>query len=165
LNKIYILTGAVHSGKTTKLLEWISNRNDVAGIVSPLLNGRRILVDIKSGESYPLEIQSKSDFSEIIEVGNYRFNKAAFNWGNERVISSIQSNPKWLVIDEFGLLELNQKGFFPAVSFLMDKTQENSAPNSIIIVRDFLVEKFIINCKLDSSQFTIINKEGLSNLH
>lgn len=165
MNKIYILTGPIHSGKTTAITNWLSTRNDAAGIISPVVKGKRILIDIISKEIRPLEVNSEEDSPELIEIGKYRFDQTAFNWGNERIISSLASSPNWLVIDEFGHLELKQQGFFPSVFFLMNKMKDNLAPKSIIIVRDYLVEKFIREYKLSESQLTIITKEVLTDLN
>ena len=48
---IYILTGAIRTGKTTALLNWINNRNDVDGLLCPdNENGKRYFLKVKTKE-------------------------------------------------------------------------------------------------------------------
>ena len=50
---VFILTAPIQSGKTTSLTEWIKNKTNVAGILTPVINGKRVFQNIKTGEQFP----------------------------------------------------------------------------------------------------------------
>ena len=53
--EVYILTGTIHSGKSSTLAKWCNTRNDVFGILSPVENDKRFFQDISNGEKFPME--------------------------------------------------------------------------------------------------------------
>ena len=71
MQSIFILCGFVHSGKTTRLIKWLKDKNNVQGIISPIIDGNRNLVNINSDEKRKLEIDSVSSQKNIIKVGKY----------------------------------------------------------------------------------------------
>ena len=56
MNKIFLLSGSIHTGKTTRLTEWIKNKKDVDGILQPVIDGKRHIKHISSGEIQLLEV-------------------------------------------------------------------------------------------------------------
>jgi len=164
VNKLYILTGKIHSGKTTALAEWLKNRDDSAGVLSPLVNRKRILLDIKSKDIRLFEVSKTEDSSDTVSIGKYKFDKAAFDWGNQRIEAGINAGINWLIVDEFGHIELDGNGFFNSVSMLIQKVKEGTAPNAIIVVRDYLIDEFIGKYELEDFQFSIVDKEKLNSL-
>lgn len=104
---IYLLTGPVRSGKTTSLVTWSENRNDVQGILTPVINGKRIFMDAASREQFPMEAEGEE---ETLTVGRFAFSKKNFDKAI-RIIRGAAGQADWLLIDEIGPLELSGEGF------------------------------------------------------
>jgi nucleoside-triphosphatase len=148
MSGIYIFSGAVQSGKTTRITRWIRNKTNVEGILQPVINGKRYLRQISSGETRLLEIQPDSDEENIICVGKYKFSGDIFAWARHQLLSAYQSNPEWLIIDEFGKLEIEGGGLEPAVSKILSDLIDHPNTNQVIIIRDYLVTDFLDKYKL-----------------
>jgi len=147
---IFILSGPVHSGKSTRLNEWIEERNDVAGILAPIIRGLRNLQDITSGEKRCLEKSGKSNDSEDdLAIGNYIFSSSVFHWGKQVLKKSADEKINWLVIDEIGILELQGRGLEPAVSSLINLKWDRAPQNILLVVRERLVEKVIKHYRIN----------------
>jgi nucleoside-triphosphatase THEP1 len=132
---LYYYTGPVQTGKTTRIAEWAS-KNNCTGILAPIINGKRHLRDIKSGEVKLLENDSNID---AISIGRYYFKKEVFEWGRQKLLAEYESEPEWFVIDEYGKLELRDEGLEPAISMIINQWKINKKNNLLIIVRDYLV--------------------------
>ncbi|UCE21441.1 MAG: DUF2478 domain-containing protein [Candidatus Aminicenantes bacterium] len=117
---IFILTGAVHSGKTTLLKRTIQEfkrrKLVVHGFLSEAVfkGQERIgydLFDLKKEKSIPLIRRAgKKDWQR---VGSYFFIPRGLEEA-QRIISRSQ-NSDICVVDEVGPLELSGKGFWPAL--------------------------------------------------
>jgi nucleoside-triphosphatase THEP1 len=134
LKRIFILTGDIQSGKTTSLLKWSENRNDVHGILTPVINSKRIFLEVETKEQFPME--ALEDEKETISVGRFIFSQRSFANAKNIISNSIQKNG-WLVIDEIGLLELKGEGFHDV---LIRALQENSSQKILLVVRDSILE-------------------------
>ncbi len=55
-NEIYILSGKLHSGKTTLLENWVDGKN-ISGFLSPVINEKRHFLNLKSHEFRQLEVE------------------------------------------------------------------------------------------------------------
>lgn len=153
--KIYILTGAIQTGKTTALVNWCTGKKDISGILTPVINGKRFFMDVFTEEQFAMEAAGNE--KEILSVGRFHFSKAAF----ERAIQIIRRSigqPGWLIIDEMGPLELGGEGFY-------NVTREVLKAHSyklILVVRDGFVDKVTGRFKLPG--YTVITKEKLKDL-
>ncbi len=136
---LYYYTGPVQTGKTTRVGEWAS-QNNCSGILAPIINGKRHLRDIKSGEEKLLESEANRN---TISIGKYNFKKEVFEWGRQKLIAEYESEPEWLVIDEYGKLELRDEGIEPAISTIINHWKIDKKIKLLIIVRDYLVDDFI----------------------
>ena len=148
MSGIYIFSGAVQSGKTTRITEWIRNKTNVDGILQPVINGKRYLRQISSGETRLLEIQPDSDEENIICVGKYKFSGDVFTRARSHLLSAFNGNTEWLIIDEFGKLEIEGRGLEPAVSKILNDLSDHPNTNPVIIIRDYLVTDFLDKYKL-----------------
>lgn len=156
--KIYILTGAIGSGKTTSLFNWIKNRNDIDGILSPVIQEKRFFYSIKNRSLFNMEANENEDF---FEIGKYRFSKKAFLKASDYLIKANANQNKWLILDEAGPLELKNEGFNSAiVQILSDRINLKL----IFVVREKLVESFIKYFSLNISEVKIISNEELNKL-
>ncbi|MCX8011356.1 MAG: hypothetical protein N3A61_09400 [Ignavibacteria bacterium] len=152
---IYIFCDKVHSGKTSRLMEWIKNLNNVDGILAPIVNGRRHLLAIKSNETRVLEISNPDVNAKIVSVGKYFFNEEVFKWGRQVLTKAFNSNIHWLIVDEVGILELDEKGLEPAIGVIINQAKLKFEINVVLVVRDSLVEDVIqkYNLSKDDIQF------------
>lgn len=143
MSTIYVLSGAVHSGKTTRISEWISGKENISGILQPVINGRRYMKEISSGEQKLMEVQQGDEDTDILFVGRYKFSGNVFTWARDRLILSFNKNPEWLIIDEFGKLELSNRGLEPAISSILSDHNNYTKINIVFVIRDYLVVEFL----------------------
>jgi len=142
--KIYIVSGLVQSGKTTRLFEFVKKQNSIDGILAPIVNGKRKLIHIYSNEMKELEV-AEAD-SSTISVGKYHFLKETFDWANKKLIESFNSKPEWLVVDEVGKLELNNEGLHSAINNILNS---NTEIKIILVIRKCLVEQVLEKYKIE----------------
>ena len=136
-NSVYILSDALHSGKTTLLNNWIKNRTDVAGILSPKIGGKRQFQNIETHEVKLLEVENSN-----LNIGKYHFDELVFQWAINTLKEQFANDEEWIVIDEIGPLEIKfEKGFH---QIIIDFLEVNDKTKKILfVVRDFLVDDFI----------------------
>ena len=117
---IFILTGPVHSGKTTtlkRIIQQVERENLVVdGFLSEAVfkdqeRAGYDLFDLKKEKSIPL--LRKSGKKDWQSVGSYFFLPSGLE-AAQRIISRSQ-NSDICVVDEIGPLELSGKGFWPAL--------------------------------------------------
>jgi len=138
---IYILSASIQSGKTTSLINWSDSRKDVFGILTPVINGKRVFMNAQTKEQFPMEATMEE---ETLTVGRFIFSKAAFDKAIQIIRDSI-TKEGWLVIDEIGPLELEGKGFYTIINEILILRKNKT----ILVVRKGMVEKvkdcFMIN--------------------
>lgn len=146
--KIYIYSGAVHSGKTTRLQAWAAKQNNLDGILAPVLGGKRCLQRIATQEIRQLEQDKSLPKAAVYTVGTFSFSKAVFSWAVEVLQEALVQPLSWLVIDEVGFLELDGQGLEPAVSQALDRYRSSGPEKILIVVRKRLLEKIIAHYNL-----------------
>jgi nucleoside-triphosphatase len=114
VKQVILLTGPIQTGKTTALLNWLKNRTDAAGILTPVENGQRYFLTFPGAVSFHMEATAAD--TAVLEVGRFRFSAVNF----ERAASLLTEQllqPEWnyIVVDEIGPLELNGRNGFWAV--------------------------------------------------
>lgn len=146
---IFILSGEINSGKTTRLVQWMENRTDVAGILTPKINGERVFQDAASRQTWPMEA---SENEEQLLVGRYRFSAAGFQKALP-VLESALVNPaiRFLVIDEIGPLELRNEGFAAFLQTALSSIETQPEKNLILVIRNSLVESVLDHFQIRDS--------------
>lgn len=153
---IYLLTGPVRSGKTTALIEWSKNRNDVYGILTPDVNGKRVFMNAETKEQFPMEATGSE---ETIHVGRFTFSKRNFELAINIILHRIDKDG-WLVIDEAGPLELRGEGFTPVLKEVFKKRRNKI----LLVVREGLAGQ-VRNCfELQAEEVSFINASELKQL-
>jgi nucleoside-triphosphatase THEP1 len=147
--RIYILCGPVHSGKTTALASWLNRQEQVAGILTPDADGKRMLRDIATGKTLAFEC-ADSDDAEVVSVGKYVFSKRVFDFAHKCLHDLNGKHEGWIVLDEIGKLELEDRGFEPALSRLINEHRQRNT-KLMLIVRDYLLEQVIAKYNLDGA--------------
>jgi len=138
MKKIILFSGPIHSGKTTRLQKFIEGKN-CDGILAPIIEGKRNIKRIKTGEIKPLETESE----DSIVIGKYKFSKEAFEWAKQQIKESLHIEVDYIVIDEVGKLEMIDQGYEPMVSITVDKFKKENSFDLILVVRESLVEEVI----------------------
>lgn len=158
MNRTFLISGPVHSGKTTRLQSWINlnNYNKVDGILAPVLGGKRYLLHISSNEMRKLELIENDTRSNFTNIGKYTFDNSVFEWANEKLMNLFNTLPEYVIIDEIGPLELQGQGLEPAVSELLVRRRAE-LQNIIVIVRSTLMEQFFMHYRLDPGDFSLMN--------
>lgn len=105
---VYMLTGPVGSGKTTSLIAWIENKKEVYGILTPVVDGKRMFMDVHTKTQFPMEATEQEPAT--IAVGRFLFSKTNFEKATG-IIRDAMNREGWLIIDEIGPLELRGEGF------------------------------------------------------
>ena len=152
---ITIFSKPIHSGKTTELMQWCDNQTDVQGILMPDVNGQRMIFNIATQQTFPIQCTDTNTNEEIITIGKYIFFAAAFQKANVILLQALHANPEWLVIDEVGKLELQSKGFYESAKPLIDHYQ-NCNKNLMLVVRDSLVDEVVAFFGIKN--YTLIHK-------
>jgi len=126
---VYILTAPIQSGKTTSLLQWAEGRNDVHGILTPVVDGKRLFMNAQSRQLFLME--AKEGETETLQVGRFVFSKNNFDKAIQIIRDAIHKEG-WMVIDEIGPMELSGEGFSEVLKEVLAKRQRNI----LLVVRD-----------------------------
>jgi nucleoside-triphosphatase THEP1 len=163
MRSINILTGPVHSGKTTRLIAWVKYHQHSGGILAPVIHHQRYLYSILSNDYRKLEAGEEllSD-QEIVQIGNYSFLESSFEWARSELQAAMKKKLPYLIIDEIGPLELSGKGLEPMVTNLLKDYNRSAKNRVILVVREHLLEKIISHYNLEDQ--VIIDKNFLSTL-
>lgn len=150
-SRIHILSGPVQSGKTSGLKAWCAKQPDVAGILTPDIQGSRMLYDIGKQEYSVFEVGGDYE-GEVVETGRFRFAADAFENAKKVLCDALQAEPPWLVVDEFGKLELKGAGLEPLISRLVGLYQEDGKGDLLIVIRDYLLEDALRYLSLEKDE-------------
>ncbi len=152
-NNITIITGKIRSGKTTYLKKTLSSKENAKGIIQIADGNKRFFVDVESGIRIELTTQSITD--DTFNLGKFIFRKSAFTWAKEKLEKSMENGCGTIAIDEYGLLEMSEEGLEPMVSNIIDKIKSNSDQQLYIVIRESLLEKFLLKFNLNEGEVTI----------
>ena len=133
MTNLIFLTGNKQTGKTTTLQNWIASQQNIAGILTPLVNGKRCFYDIATQQFSNMEVDEFATPADVIlTVGKYFFSKENFiNASQVLMAATVDETLNYLIIDEIGPLELHQqKGFYEALLFVI----ENIPATTILII-------------------------------
>jgi nucleoside-triphosphatase THEP1 len=137
MSNIFIVTGPIGGGKTSRLLEWCKTKEDVAGIATPIVENKRMFFDLKENELFKMEYDENEE--EVFKIGKYVFGKNAFIKAIQVLKEGIASNPQWLVIDEIGPLELKGEGFSEILFHILKNSKRKY--NLVLVIRDSKLEE------------------------
>ncbi len=139
-----VLTGAVHSGKTTflkRIIDELRKENLwIDGYLSEVvLENQEIigydLFDLGEKRSIPfIRIKGDKDWER---VGSYSFIPRGLSWAKGIILRGRKADI--LVVDEVGPLELAGKGIWPA----LEKVLFLPKPIFILVVRKRIIEDFL----------------------
>ncbi|GEM_PF-1476749 len=150
---IYILTGKIHSGKTSflqKMCDTLKTKGSkINGLLSPAFyeskthkgyNG----FNIKSEELFALARLDGNP--EWEKAGQYYFIPEGLKKAEESILDF--QNCDLTIIDEIGPLEMKEKGLWKAACFLFNQPQ-----NILIVLRESILDQFLSKTKEKANIF------------
>lgn len=139
-HNIIILTGPIHSGKTSALSTYIKKFDHVEGVLCPDIENNRHVHFLNS--SILKKIQVDDNFDNKITIGKFHFDADVMKEISSYLGSINIETADLIVVDEIGKLELKDEGFEPGLSTLI-KNFKTSTSNTrlLVVVRDYLVEE------------------------
>ncbi|MBC7360679.1 MAG: DUF2478 domain-containing protein [Candidatus Aminicenantes bacterium] len=138
---IFVLTGPVHSGKTTflkKLVEKLKERGlQVAGYLSKqVVMGREIdgydLIDLNSGKRQAF--LRKSNFQDELPTGSFYFLPEGLRVAAAIIRSGVEA--ELLIVDEVGPAEISGNGIWPVLLAVIRQV------DCLLVVRDRYLSDF-----------------------
>jgi nucleoside-triphosphatase THEP1 len=150
-NKIYIYSDAIQTGKTTRVLTWVNDKENVFGILTPDIADKRKLYNIAERQLLTFEVEPNTK-EEVEVIGKFTFLKSVFQKAQQILKDALYQKADWLIIDEIGKLELEGKGLEPTLTTVLYNFSEQSPKTKILlIIRDTLLEKAIERYNLQNS--------------
>ena len=149
---VVIFSRPIRSGKTTELQALCAGRTDVGGILMPDIEGKRHFQDIASGTRWPIDHREPGTYQysdKLSAIGKFPYSEQAFSLARTTIGFSSTAFT-WLLIDEIGKLELEDKGFAPALSRLLRVPVKPA--NLLLVVRDTLLEEVRLKFRLKNAR-------------
>ncbi len=140
-------------------MQWLADKDHVSGFLSPDVNGMRKLYDLKTREYFPFQVDPLNILDEeTITIGRFTFYQSALELGQRILSTALKEQPRLLVIDEVGRLELQGRGFEPMVGEIVRTQQAHQLKgNLLLVVRDSLLEAVIEHSRI--ACFQLLEKE------
>lgn len=150
-HNIFILSKAIQTGKTTALMQWCNTQKNIAGILTPDIEGNRKLFDIEDNIFYDFEVKNPLPTDKITPIGKFNFYTNIFTKAQQIITNNVAN---YLIIDEIGRLELDQnRGLEPALSKVITTYTNRQAKGCLILViRDYLLEDCITKYHLQNAK-------------
>jgi nucleoside-triphosphatase THEP1 len=156
---IYILSQAIQTGKTSRLMDLTSDKKSIGGFLSPTVDTVRQLFNIET-KSF-INFEKKESDSTTIPVGRFHFIEESFNIASQWTLDQVQSdNINLIIIDELGKLELQDNGFHQLADKLL--TQNSNSKNLLLIIRDFLLDD--ITAKYSINNYQLVTTRDIQKL-
>jgi len=136
-NNIFILTGDIQTGKTTLLQQFCQQQKNAAGILTPIVNSRRMFYDIAGNLLFEMEAAGNE---EQVAIGKYLFSAAAFTEAKRILLAaSKETGITYLIIDEIGPLEIKkQQGLYHTLSEILSVEFNYTL---VLVIRQTLVDE------------------------
>jgi nucleoside-triphosphatase THEP1 len=149
---IFVLTGPVHSGKTTFLKKLVTRLKEKRLLLSGYLSeqvvmGQEIdgydLIELTSGKRQAF--LRKSGFQdELLSAGAFYFLPEGLRTAAGIIRSGVEA--ELLIVDEVGPAEISEKGIWPELSEVSKRV------NCLLVVRDRLLPDFISLIKTEPEE-------------
>lgn len=150
-NEIFIYSDAIQTGKTTNVLAWVNDKENVCGILTPNVGNKRKLFNIADKQLLAFEADEQT-IEDVQEIGKFIFLQSAFEQAKNILKSALPQKANWLIIDEIGKLEIQNKGLEPDLSHILNDFNSQSPQTKILlIIRDTLLEVAIQKYQLQKA--------------
>lgn len=156
-NNIYLLTGPIRTGKTSTLAEWIKGKRNVGGFLTPDINDYRKWQNIETNEIFDFEKEVSENENDVL-VGRFVFDGLIFEKARKYILSLINTNCQYIVLDEIGKLELQNKGYEPELNQFLELIKFKKDVKLILVVRDSILSEVIEKYKLNNATIVTLDK-------
>lgn len=149
--KVFIVTGSIGQGKTTFIQKIIKNFQSkgitLGGIYSPrVMQGKSTvgydIIDINTNEREAFLRQNYT--KNNLKIGRFNINLQGLQKGIKAIKKSSNTNIQIVIIDEVGVLELENNGWAKNIEELI----RNSQNHVLLVIRDSFVEQVIEKWKI-----------------
>lgn len=151
--QIKILTGPVHTGKTTCMAAHCAHNKSISGILSPVINNIRHFQNIQTGETFSM-IANETE-TNVLQIGRYRFSANAFQRAHTIITTAVSKNCPSLIIDEIGPLELQNKGFALTLNNIL-QTPPAALTTLWLIIRDTHMQQVCSHFHITNPQIILL---------
>lgn len=155
MEKIFILSGPIRTGKSTRLIKWVTEQKSFGGIVQLVEDGKRCIVDLSKMERRFLETEDRN--ANTVNIGKFKFDAGVMEWAKICLMAAAKKKPGWLVVDEFGKLEMSNRGLEPVVSFLLNDFELRESTKIIVVVRENLFKEFLGKFELKEEDISTLD--------
>ncbi len=166
-SRAFIISGPLHSGKTTftegVLTELKKYGINMVGFLSKgnTNDASRSAYQLQPiGEGSGMLLCSSQPIETHIRFGRFYFNQQAIDAGNQILREGIEKNAELFVIDEIGPLEINNKGWAPSI----DSLSEAKAITQLWVVRENLIMPVIRKWHLGKAEVFLIHENTPKNV-
>lgn len=136
---LYLVTGAIRTGKTTALFKAVQGLTGIAGLLSPVVEDKRFLFDVSARALFPLEASAED--KATVSIGRYTFSRGAFARGTAALRGAMAAQYRTLLLDEAGKLEVAGEGFAEVLPELILYASQPDR-RVLVVVREELTEVF-----------------------
>ena len=77
---------------------------------------------------------------------------------------AVKTKPEWLIIDEFGILELDGKGLEPEFTNILNRIKNQDHTKLLVVVRKNLLDQFLDKYKLNNDEVDLISVNNENRL-
>ena len=157
---VYLVTGRIHSGKTTKMIDLYHRHSAGDGFVAlKTLSGDQVekydAMRLKTQEVWPLAVHEKRiqpDFPVAFRIGPYHFRLDTVEKISAMMREMIHLRIQPLFLDELGELELSGSGYADVVTEMVA-----SGLDLYLSVRDDLAMRIIARFGIGEHQILSVN--------
>ncbi len=160
MGNIFLYLADPGSDSAIKMHTICKNSPNVAGILQPVIDGKRCVHDIVSGEILQLEADI-FDFEivnslSIIKSGKYLLYEESYEWATKRAAEALASEYNLFVIDDISSIELKGSGMIEAIQQALCTAAIAQTKKFLFVVRPKHLNEFSRQF-LGSVEYTIVN--------
>ncbi len=137
-----LFSGDVRTGKTTALMQYFKSQPFVGGFFSPDVGGIRKFIHAASGEMVDFQHDGSSPDADLQHIGRFSFLTSAFQKAADWVKNDMADRKRLIIIDEWGPLELQKRGFYPLLINEMSALIAAPSVWGLVVVRQSMLQDF-----------------------
>ncbi len=155
---VYLITGKMNAGKTSRTIEMANKISSSDGFVSlKTMNHDEVvqfeLMQLSTKEIKILAINQpfyNNQFDAKVTLGTYYFDELVFEWALKSIKKMIKNKISSIFLDEVGMLEIKESGFYKSILMLL-----KSQCDCYFTIRDQFIPLFIEKFKIN--EYRILN--------
>jgi nucleoside-triphosphatase THEP1 len=135
-------------------MAWIADRHDCGGVLSPDIDGLRVLYNVKTKTFIPWQKAAHESGGDVV-VGRFSLDPEGFQTAKKWLEEALTDPEiRYIILDEVGQLELEGKGWGPWLLSALDRIGDKTL---VIIVRRPLLDEVINYYGLD--EVSVVEKD------